>query len=42
MSRVLGIDGSQLAFYTAAEVTNPHDGKPILLSRTGYTGEDGF
>ncbi len=42
LSQVLGIDGSELAFYTFTDTVLPHDGSPILLSRTGYTGEDGF
>lgn len=42
LSQVLRIDGSPLAFYTFEEILEPHTGKPLLLSRTGYTGEDGF
>ena len=38
---VLGIDGSDLSFYTFQDLKAP-DGTPIVLSRTGYTGEDGF
>ena len=38
---VLGIDGSDLAFYTFKDL-KAEDGSPIVLSRTGYTGEDGF
>ncbi len=34
---VLGLDGSDLGFYTFKTL---HDG--TILSRTGYTGEDGF
>lgn len=34
---VLGIDGSDLSFYTFKVI---HDG--TIISRTGYTGEDGF
>ena len=41
MARILGIDGSDLAFYTFKDMTAP-DGSPMVLSRTGYTGEDGF
>src|SRR5574344_126353 len=33
---VLGLDGSDLVFYTVKTIGN------IILSRTGYTGEDGF
>lgn len=38
---VLGIDGSDLTFYTFKDLRTD-DGEPIVLSRTGYTGEDGF
>ena len=34
---VLGIDGRDLKFYTAKEVVGEY-----IISRTGYTGEDGF
>lgn len=37
---VLGIDAGSLTFYTFADMTL--DGEPIIVSRTGYTGEDGF
>ncbi len=37
---VLDIDGTDLTFYTFKEIT--YDGRNILVSRTGYTGEDGF
>lgn len=37
MRDVLGIDGSDLSFYTFRTV-----GDGIIVSRTGYTGEDGF
>ncbi|MCM1519924.1 MAG: glycine cleavage system aminomethyltransferase GcvT [Lachnoclostridium sp.] len=40
MKEVLGIDCSDLAFYTFKEVLL--DGVHVLVSRTGYTGEDGF
>jgi aminomethyltransferase len=33
---VLGIDGSDLTFYTFKQIGD------VILSRTGYTGEDGF
>lgn len=42
LKQVLDIDGSQLAFYTFEETNEPRTGMPLLLSRTGYTGEDGF
>lgn len=41
MQRVLGIDGSDLGFYTFKDMKAP-DGSAMVLSRTGYTGEDGF
>ena len=37
---VLGIACSELAFYTAKTIEA--DGERIIVSRTGYTGEDGF
>ena len=37
---VLGIDASDLEFYTFKEVEV--DGEDVIVSRTGYTGEDGF
>lgn len=40
MQKVLGIDCSELTFYTFKE--SMLDGVHILVSRTGYTGEDGF
>jgi len=40
MRQVLGKDFSGLEFYTFAEFDL--DGCPMLVSRTGYTGEDGF
>lgn len=40
MERVLGISCKQLKFYTFFEALL--DGSHILVSRTGYTGEDGF
>lgn len=36
MAEVLGLDGSDLTFYTFKIVGD------IIISRTGYTGEDGF
>lgn len=42
MKEVLGIDGSDLTFYTF-KTLSPLTSHPLhLLSRTGYTGEDGF
>lgn len=38
---VLGIDGSDLTFYTFKDI-KASDGSAMVLSRTGYTGEDGF
>ncbi len=40
MKEVLGIDCSDLTFYTFKEFDR--DGHHLLVSRTGYTGEDGF
>lgn len=40
MLRVLGIDGRDLEFYTFKDVVV--DDEPVIVSRTGYTGEDGF
>ncbi|MBR1889824.1 MAG: glycine cleavage system aminomethyltransferase GcvT [Alloprevotella sp.] len=37
---VLGLDCEELAFYTFKTITV--EGNNIILSRTGYTGEDGF
>lgn len=37
---LLGIDGRDLEFYTFKDLNI--NGKDIILSRTGYTGEDGF
>lgn len=37
---VLGIDASDLTFYTFKDIVV--DGEPTIVSRTGYTGEDGF
>ena len=36
----LGMDVKDLPFYAFIETT--WDGEPIIVSRTGYTGEDGF
>ncbi len=40
VDNVLSLDGSDLKFYTFKVLGNTDT--PILLSRTGYTGEDGF
>ncbi|MBS7407824.1 MAG: glycine cleavage system aminomethyltransferase GcvT [Prevotellamassilia sp.] len=40
MLEALGIDGSDLAFYTFKKVEA--QGETLIVSRTGYTGEDGF
>ncbi len=37
---VLGIEASDLDFYTFKDVVV--DGEDVIVSRTGYTGEDGF
>lgn len=37
---VLGIDASDLTFYTFKDIVV--DDEPVIVSRTGYTGEDGF
>jgi aminomethyltransferase len=40
LKNVLGIDGSDLEFYTFKDIVK--DGENMVVSRTGYTGEDGF
>lgn len=40
MLDVLGIDGSDLTFYTFKDIDI--NGESVIVSRTGYTGEDGF
>lgn len=40
LKEVLGIDVSALSFYTFMDTIL--DGRDIIVSRTGYTGEDGF
>ena len=40
VERILGIQCGDLAFYTCKEVEIA--GETIIISRTGYTGEDGF
>ena len=46
MEEVLGIPCKELVFYTFKSYTPTHSHQlpstPILISRTGYTGEDGF
>lgn len=41
MRDVLGIDCADLTFYTFKDII-ASDGTPAVVSRTGYTGEDGF
>ncbi len=40
MSEALGLDCTDLAFYTFKTESVP--GETLIISRTGYTGEDGF
>lgn len=40
VERILGLHCSDLAFYTCKEIEC--EGETIIISRTGYTGEDGF
>ena len=40
IEKVLGIKCSELEFYTFKDIEI--DGVPAIISRTGYTGEDGF
>lgn len=40
LHKVLGIDASDLTFYTFKTIDI--DGEKVIVSRTGYTGEDGF
>lgn len=42
MASVLGIDTSDLSFYTFKEIASDGSALPVIVSRTGYTGEDGF
>ena len=43
MKDVLDIDGSDMTFYTFEEIQEPvSSAVPVIVSRTGYTGEDGF
>ena len=44
---VLGLPCKELTFYTCKEIKLPHQseragGEAVIISRTGYTGEDGF
>lgn len=40
LRKVLGIDCSDLTFYTFKDIV--YEGEDVIVSRTGYTGEDGF
>lgn len=40
LKNVLGIDASKLGFYTFMDLDR--NGEHMIVSRTGYTGEDGF
>ncbi len=40
VEKVLGLPCSELVFYTSKTVET--DGETVIVSRTGYTGEDGF
>ena len=40
LEKVLGLELKDIAFYTFK--TFPIDGEEVIISRTGYTGEDGF
>ena len=40
LTGVLGLDVADLAFYHFKELS--YQGEPVIVSRTGYTGEDGF
>ena len=45
MERVLGLECKELTFYTCKTILPPPSSRhppPIIVSRTGYTGEDGF
>ena len=45
MERVLGLPCKELTFYTCRVIANtqpPSPNTPVIISRTGYTGEDGF
>lgn len=40
VERVVGLSLHSMKYFTATEIE--FDGRPALISRTGYTGEDGF
>ncbi len=40
MEQVLGLPCQELTFYTVKTIE--HEGETLIVSRTGYTGEDGF
>ena len=40
IERLLGLEVNELTFYTFKEIAT--DGETLIVSRTGYTGEDGF
>lgn len=40
IERILGIPCSEMVFYTCKEIK--YNNETIIISRTGYTGEDGF
>lgn len=40
VTKVLGLDAAELVFYTFKTIQA--DGETLIVSRTGYTGEDGF
>ncbi len=40
VEEVLGIECKEMAFYTCKSISASHN--PLIISRTGYTGEDGF
>jgi aminomethyltransferase len=40
VERILGIPCSEMTFYTCKEIE--YNGETVIISRTGYTGEDGF
>ena len=47
VERVLGLPCKELTFYTCKVITSTchsegQGGEPVIISRTGYTGEDGF
>lgn len=42
LKEVLGLDGSDLTFYTFKVLPGDREDEIVILSRTGYTGEDGF